>query len=65
MQEEPQRLNSNVWYGTVDVYKRQGWEDENHDPITSDPSIAETGTEITNPSWNITEETVTPQPVVK
>ena len=42
-----------------------GWEDENHDPITSDPSIAETGTEITNPSWNITEETVTPQPVVK
>ena len=32
-----------------------GWEDENHDPITSDPSIAETGTEITNPSWNITE----------
>lgn len=42
-----------------------GWEDQYHDPINSDPNIAETGTEITNPSWNITEETITPKPVEK
>lgn len=42
-----------------------GWEDENHDPITSDPGLAETGTDITNPNWNITEETITSKPTGK
>lgn len=42
-----------------------GWTNQDNDPITSDPGMANTGTEITNPDWNITEETITSKPVGK
>lgn len=35
-------------------------ENEDGGTVESDPSVAGTGTNITNPSWNITEETITP-----
>lgn len=37
-----------------------GWKNEDGGTVESDPSVAGTGTNITNPSWNITEETITP-----
>lgn len=42
-----------------------GWQNEEGGTIESDPSIAGTDTETTNPKWDITEEEVIPIPVVK
>ena len=40
-----------------------GWQNEDGGTIESDPSVAGTDAETTNPSWNITEEEIIPTPV--
>lgn len=42
-----------------------GWNNQDNDPMTSDPGLADTGTDVGNPDWNITEETITPKPAGK
>lgn len=42
-----------------------GWNNQDNDPMTSDPGLADTGTDVGNPDWNITEETITPTPAGK
>ena len=40
-----------------------GWQNEDGGTIESDPSVAGTDAETTNPSWNITEAEILPTPV--